>query len=137
MKCRILLLVFAVAACTQVIAQTTSNQDWVGIWNANADGQLTSTLTLATDAGELGGTVVLDILCCEGEPPHVIARDPHVLLNPAVAGSTLTFQVKMQRPNRAIVIASFEVKRTAADRATIHCISCGADAPLVELVKGF
>jgi hypothetical protein len=136
MTWKILILALSlVAESSSAVAQSATNEDWVGVWNAHMEGQLTSTLTLATDTGALGGTVVLDILCCEGETPHVIASDPHVLLNPAVAGSTLTFQVKMQKPNGAIVIASFEVKRTAANKATIHCVSCGVDAPVVELMK--
>jgi hypothetical protein len=44
--------------------------------------------------------------------------------------------VKMRRPDGANVTANFEVKRTAADTATIHCVNCGAEAPVVELVKG-
>ncbi len=129
------LAVLTIALCVTMRAQT-ANENWVGIWHANAGGQPTGTLTLATDTGALGGTVVLDILCCEGETPHVIASEPHVLLDPAVAGNTLTFQVKMRRPDGGSVVASFEVKRTAADKATIHCTTCGSDAPVVELVKG-
>jgi hypothetical protein len=127
--------ILAIALCATVNAQAR-NEDWVGIWHANAGGQPTGALTLATDTGVLGGTVVLDIICCEGETPHVIASDPHVLINPQVAGNMLTFQVKMRRPNGGSVDASFEVKRTAADKATIHCTTCGSDAPVVELVKG-
>lgn len=125
----------SIALCATVKAQA-ANEDWVGIWHANAGGQPTGALTLATDSGTLGGTVVLDILCCEGETPHVIASDPHVLLNPLVAGDTLSFQVKMRRPDGESVVASFQVKRTAADKATIHCTTCGSAAPMVELVKG-
>ena len=118
------------------VAQTTAGENWVGIWHANVAGQPTGTLTLATDTGELGGTVVLDMVNGKGGTSHVIASEPHVLLNPLAAGNTLTFQVKVHRPDGAIVVTNFEVKRTAPDKATIHCVSCGADAPVVELVKG-
>jgi hypothetical protein len=129
------IVVLAIAVCAVAKAQT-ANEDWVGIWHANAGGQPTGALTLATDSGALGGTVVLDMVRDEGGQPHVIASDPHVLLNPAVAGNTLTFQVKMHRPDGKNVVARFEVKRTAADKATIHCITCGSDAPVVDMVKG-
>ena len=130
-----LMAIVAMAVSATAIAQTTSG-DWVGIWHASVGGQPTGTLTLATDTGALGGTVVLDMVSDEGGQPHVIASEPHVLLNAAVAGSTLSFQVKMHRPDGATIVASFEVKRTAADKATIHCTTCGADAPVVEMVKG-
>jgi hypothetical protein len=126
----------AIVACAAAVAQTTAGENWVGIWHANVAGQPTGTLTLATDTGELGGTVVLDMVNGKGGTSHVIASEPHVLLNPLAAGNTLTFQVKVHRPDGAIVVTNFEVKRTAPDKATIHCVSCGADAPVVELVKG-
>jgi hypothetical protein len=136
MNCRLIAMaVLAMAACATVTAQTT-NQDWVGIWHANVGGQPSSTLTLATDTGELGGTLVLDMVSGEGGQPHVIAGDPHVLIKPVVDGNRLTFQVKMQKPLGPGFVASFEVKRIAADEATIHCVNCGADAPVVELAKG-
>jgi hypothetical protein len=128
--------VLAIALCATAEAQTASDEDWVGIWHADVGGQPTGTLTLATDTGELGGTVVLDMVSDKSGTPKVIASEPHVLMNPVADGNTLTFQVKMQKPHGPIFVASFEVKRTAPDRATIHCVNCGADAPVVELVKG-
>ncbi|MGA3131599.1 MAG: hypothetical protein ABSD59_12405 [Terracidiphilus sp.] len=131
-----ILALAAIAACATTVAQTTAGEDWVGIWHANVAGQPTGTLTLATDTGDLGGTVVLDMVSERSGTPKVIESEPHVLINPLAAGNTLTFQVKMHRPDGMIVEASFEVKRTAPNQATIHCVSCGADAPIVELVKG-
>jgi len=127
--------VLAVALCAAAKAQTTSDA-WVGIWHATVGGKPSALLTLATDTGALGGTVVLDIISDEGGQPHVIASEPHVLLNPKIAGDLLTFQVKMRHLDGGSVVASFEVKRTAADKATIHCTDCGEDAPVVALVKG-
>ncbi|MGA2910029.1 MAG: hypothetical protein ABSE36_20225 [Terracidiphilus sp.] len=126
----------AIALCATAKAQTTTNDDWVGIWHAEMGGQPTGTLTLATETGELGGTVVLDMVSDRSGTPKVIASEPHVLMNPVADRNRLTFQVKMQRPQGSGFVASFEVKRTATDKATIHCVNCGADAPVVELVKG-
>jgi hypothetical protein len=127
--------VLAIALCATAKAQTTASEGWVGIWHANVGGQPTSTLTLATDTGELGGTIVLDMVSDKSGTPKVIEREPHVLMNPVAGGNTLTFQVKMQKPQGSSFVASFEVKRTATDKATIHCVNCAADAPVVDLVK--
>jgi len=136
MKCKLfVILVSAIALCAVARAQATS-EDWVGIWHANVSGQPSSMLTLASDTGELGGTLVLDMVSADGGQPHVIASEPHVLMNLHVAQNTLTFQVKMRPPNATGFLATFEVKRTAADKATIHCVDCGAGAPVVDLVKG-
>ncbi len=44
-------------------AESTVDARWVGVWRAEMRGQPTAgTLTLAADTGELGGTVVLDML---------------------------------------------------------------------------
>lgn len=125
-----------IVATSTLAAQSAPTDDWVGIWHADVEGLPTSTLTLATDTGALGGTFVLDIIDREGGKIHVIAIEPHVLMNPQVDGNTLSFDVKMRMRNGSIVTGSFKVTLTAADKATIHCISCGNDAPVVELVKG-
>jgi hypothetical protein len=123
------------AACASA-AQTATVEDWVGIWHANVDGQPTSTLTLATDTGKLGGTVVLDMVSDRSGTPQVIASWPHVLINPHVDGNTLTFQVRITEMNRPNPVATFEVTLTPEGKARIHCTTCGADAPVVELTKG-
>ena len=136
MNCRgIKVAVLAIALCATARAQTTASEGWVGIWHANVGGQPTGTLTLATDTGELGGTIVLDMVNDRSGTPKVIESEPHVLMNPVADSNTLTFQVKLQRPQGSSFLASFEVKRTATDKATIHCVNCGADAPVVDLVR--
>jgi hypothetical protein len=136
MKRRMLIVPLALAAtCVAAVAQTAKDTDWAGVWHAHVAGQPTDTLTLANDTGELGGTIVLDIVSGDGGTPHVIASDPHVLVNPHIAGSSLSFQVKMRRRDGGNVMANFEVTRTAAGKATIHCMSCGANAPVIELEK--
>lgn len=128
-------LCLAIVALGSAPAQSTSNADWTGIWHADVAGQPTGTLTLATDTGELGGTVVLDIISDRSGTPQVIASDPHVLVNPRVSGNTLSFQVKMQKPDGTIVAHGFTVTLTAPRKANFHCVTCGADAPFVELTK--
>ena len=130
------LTLMTVSACSMARAQTASNVDWTGIWHAEVDGQPTDTLTLATDTGALGGTVVLDMVSLEGGTPHVIESEPHVLMNLKADGSTLNFQVKMKRPSGTNVVASFTVTSTSVDKANIHCTSCGPEALVVELVRG-
>jgi hypothetical protein len=131
----LVMLLSAIALCGVARAQATG-EDWVGIWHADVGGQPSSMLTLASDTGELGGTLVLDMVSGEGGQPHVIASEPHVLMNLRVVQNELTFQVKMRPRDGANWIASFTVRQSAAGKATIHCVNCGADAPSVELVKG-
>jgi hypothetical protein len=136
MKSRyIVTIVLSVIFASAALEAQTVNSGWVGVWHANAGGLPASTLTLANDTGQLGGTFVLDMIGDEGGP-HIIASEPHVLLNPLVAGGTLTFNVKTHRPDGLNAVLSFEVKPTGADKATIHCTNCGAGAPVVELVRG-
>jgi hypothetical protein len=137
MKLKMLVLAATmIAVCTSAVAQSSTNADWVGIWHADADGQPTGALSLATDTGELGGTLVLDMLSREGGQAHVIESEPHVLMNPRVDGNMLTFEVKMGKPDRASMVARFNVTLTSGSKANIHCVSCGLNAPVVELTKG-
>lgn len=125
----------AIAACAQAPAQLAVNQNWVGIWRAQVDGQPTDTLTLAMDTGALGGTIVLDMVSQEGGMPHVIASEAHVLLNPHLAGNTLSFQVRMAKPGGTAVLRRFTVTRTTPGKLQIHCADCGPGAPRVELTR--
>jgi hypothetical protein len=132
---RIFAIAFLAGALVGASAQSTADARWVGIWNADVNGLPTSTLTLATDTGELGGTMVLDMVSDEGGTPHVIASDPHVLINPHVDGGTLSFHVKMQKPDGSVVTRDFTVALASPGNANFHCVNCGADAPVVHLVK--
>ena len=124
----------SIVAFASGTAQPATTDDWVGIWHTDVGGLPSGTLTLATDTGQLGGTVVLDIISREDGKPHVIASEPHVLVSPHVDGNTLWFDVKMRRLNGSVVSATFNVTRTAPDRMTLHCINCG-NAPVVQLIK--
>ena len=134
MKLGIVLAFCLAIAFGSAPAQSPQSEEWVGVWHASVAGRPTDTLTLATDTGELGGTVVLDMIGNEDGTPRVIASDPHVLLSPRVNGSTLSFQVKMQKPDGTIVLPSFSVTLTSPRKANIHCTSC-VGAPVVELTK--
>lgn len=135
MKRRIVILASAaIALCTGAFAQKAATEDWVGIWHAHPDGLSTAALTLATDTGELGGTMVLDIISHEGGQTHVIAAEPHVLLNPHVDGNTLSFEVKTIHKG-VLSSANFTVTRMAEGKATIQCKSCGADGPGIALTR--
>jgi hypothetical protein len=136
MKQKIFAIAFLAGALVcSAYAQSTLRSQWVGVWHADVNGLPTSTLTLAADTGELGGTVVLDMVSDEGGAPHVIESEPHVLMDPHVEGGTLSFQVKMQKPNGSVVMRDFTATLTSPGNANFHCVNCGADAPVVHLVK--
>ena len=102
-----------------VHAQSEVNANSTRILHASTDGLLTDTLTLAADTGQ----------------PRVIASEPYLLMAPRADDYRLRFQVKMQRPDGPANLASFEVTRIAPDKATIHCVSCGFDAPVVTPIR--
>ena len=114
-------------------AKTPVNTRWDGVWQGQLDGQPSVTLTVAEDTGELGGTLVLNRVEREpGQPAHVAAIEPHVLVQPRVDGNLLTFGVR--KPNGDLM--TFTVALTPEGKARIHCTTCGADAPQVDMTKG-
>jgi hypothetical protein len=121
----------AIALGVSAAAQSAGNTPWVGLWHAELDGQPAVTLTLAEDTGALGGTVVFNIVSRGGGQPHVIASEPHVVLGPRIDGNTLAFQIKKLDGG----LLSFAVELSSAGKAQIHCLNCGADAPVAELVR--
>jgi hypothetical protein len=118
---------FAAASLSQPADRAT----WLGVWQGELDGQPSVVLTLADDTGELGGTVVLNIIQKEDGQAHIIAKEPHVLLNPRVDGDALAFQFKKLDGG----LLDFTIKLAGADKATIHCLNCGPDAPTVDLAR--
>lgn len=133
MKNAMKVLTISMLALASAAAQPAGVTDWIGVWHAELDGQPGTTLTLADDTGELGGTLVMNMVSREGGQPHVIATDPHVLIAPRVNGDTLTFSVK--RMHRTDQPAQFSVVLVGDGKAKAHCLTCGADAPVVELVR--
>ncbi len=133
MRSVITTLAISMLALAAVAAEPAGKTGWIGVWHAELDGQPGTTLTLADDTGELGGTLVMNMVSREGGQPHVIATDPHVLVAPRLNGNTLAFSVK--RIHRTDEPAQFTVVLTGDGKAEIHCLTCGSDAPVVELVR--
>lgn len=99
-----------------------------GIWRATLDGVPSITLTLANDAGDLGGTVVFYTV--DGQTRRMASIEPHTLLHPDYDNNTLNFQVR--RPDSTVI--SFSVVFTSARQAQIRCLNCG-DNPTATLTK--
>ena len=114
-------------------AQSNSGSGWVGVWQGELDGQPSVILTLAEDTGALEGTLVLNIIKREGGQAHIVAHEPHVLVHPMIDGSRLSFQLKRLNPSSPMM--DFTVTLTAQRSARIHCLTCGNDAPEVEMTK--
>ena len=133
MKLRIFILGCAVVlfagAC---VPQTAGYAAWVGVWQGELDGQPSVTLTLAEDTGELGGTVVLNMVSREGGSAHVIGSEAHVLMHPHLDGRTLSFQLKQTRNNRELQVT---VTITADGKAQLRCLNCGEYSSATELVR--
>jgi len=102
------------------------------MWQAQLDGQPGVTLTLGDDTGQLGGAVVFNVVSREGGQPHVIGHDAHVLMNPRIDGDTLHFQVIRRGDNRQLEMT---IHITADSAAKLHCLNCGDDAPVVDIVR--
>ena len=119
-------------ACLAAV-QSSSPTDWIGVWQGELDGQPSVILTLAADEGTLQGTLVLNGISREGGTPHIAVREAHVLLHPMVTGTTLSFDVNGVRGSRGKM--NFSVELTSGERAKIRCLSCGDDAPVVEITK--
>jgi hypothetical protein len=117
---------------TAVSAQSNHNTAWNGVWHGELDGQPGVILTLADDTGELGGTVVLNMVSRESGEPRVIGSEIHVLVNTRVSGNALSFQFKRTRDARELQMA---VTLEGDRKANIRCLNCGADAPTAELER--
>jgi hypothetical protein len=114
-------------------AQSNSDTGWVGVWQGELDGQPSVILTLAEDTGTLEGTLVLNIISRKGGEPHIVAREPHVVVGPRTDGNRLTFQLKRLDASRPMM--DFTATLTAQRSARIHCLNCGDDAPVVDMTK--
>jgi len=120
------------ASASVFAAGLKSDAAWVGVWHGELDGQPGVLLTLADDAGELGGTFVMNMVSREGGEPHVIASEPHLMGHPTLAGNSLTFKVTQNRDGREL---NMKMMLTEDGKAEIQCLNCGADAPVAELQK--
>ncbi|HEY1579774.1 MAG TPA: hypothetical protein VGF82_22120 [Terracidiphilus sp.] len=114
-------------------SQSSSSSEWVGIWQGELDGQPSVTLTVAQDNATLEGTLVLNIITRDGGKPHIVAHEPHTLMHPQVDGVTLSFQLR--RIDGTSDPMRFHVEMTSHEKAKIHCLNCGDNAPVVEITK--
>jgi hypothetical protein len=133
MRSALITVATSMLALATIVAQPAGNTAWIGVWTAQLDGQPGTTLTLGDDAGELGGTLVMNMVSREGGQPHVIETDTHVLIAPRLEGDTLTFSIK--RMHNTDQPAQFSVTLIGNGKAKTRCLNCGADAPVVELVR--
>jgi hypothetical protein len=126
----------AASACLAAAQATGDSQasPWIGVWQGTLDGQPGTTLTLARDTGELGGTLVLDMVERDADGhAYVAASEPHTLMHPRLEGDTLTFSVR-QPPNGG-QLRHFAVALTPEGKARIHCTDCGQGAPVVDMER--
>ena len=134
MKRRILAAAFLTSALVcGLAAEPTGPAEWTGVWQGELDGQPSVTLTLANDTGQLGGTLVLNIIEREDGGARIRAREPHVLVHPQLDGNTLSFGVR--KIDGSSDLLNFTVALTPDGKARIHCTNCGADAPTVDMSR--
>lgn len=122
-----LLLVIA-----QAVAQPTISNPWVGLWQAQQDGQTSVLLTLGDDNGQFAGGIVFNIVTREGDQSRILGHDAHAILNLHIDGNTLRFQVIRRSDSLRL---DMTVHMTADGNATLHCQNCGSDAPTVEITR--
>jgi hypothetical protein len=115
-------------------APAPANSAWTGVWQGQLDGQPSVTLTLAEDGGALGGTLVLDLIERQQDGlSRIVAIDPHVLLRAHADGNRLSFEVV--RRNDSHTPMRFIVALDGGDKAHLHCLNCGPDTPIADLVR--
>jgi hypothetical protein len=124
-------LCIACASSYAVWGQSVSQSSWLGVWNGKLDGQPGMTLTLADDTGQLGGTVVFNMIIRQGSTAHVAESDAHVLMHPRLEGDTLSFQVLRASDAKLLQI---EAKFVDSEKLELRCLNCG-DGPTAELMK--
>ena len=136
MKMRILFTGLVMALCAGIgSAQTAvqpqpANAKWIGLWQAQLDGQQGVIVTLAERDGRLDGTVVFNIVRREPQP-HVVASEPLMLRGASIDGDTLHFQVNAFQDRPAL---QYDVKSTGVGTAHLKCLNCDgtAEADLVR-----
>ena len=118
---------------TTMALQSSSPSSWVDVWQGELEGLPSVVLTLATDGGQLQGTLVLNGISSNDGNPRIAVHEAHVLLRPALHGSYLSFAVKRQRGSGTTM--DFTVEQSSANSAKIHCLNCGDEAPIVAITK--
>lgn len=126
------LLAFTALACaTLVSAQAPTEPSWVGVWEGKLDGQPGLTVTLGRDTGELGGTIVFNVVAkAQGESEaHVIGHDAHVMTDLQPGPDSLSFQVTRRGDGHLLHLT---LRRTGEKKAALICADCGGPS-LTEL----
>jgi hypothetical protein len=119
---------FALACVTQAAAE--SHENWIGVWQAKLENLPGMTLTLADDAGELGGTIVFEVF--NREVNRLIAHEPHTLMHAHLDGNVLSFQVNGCCDRSGIL--NMTVELTKDSKAQFRCSNCNSET-VTELVK--
>ncbi len=122
----------SIVAAGALAAASSGNNAWVGVWNGEVEGQPSVRLTIGDDTGELGGTVVFNLIKKENGQVRVIGSTTHLLMHPRLDGSTLSFQVVRPSDSRELQMT---VKLESDGKAQLRCLNCGTDTPLAELVR--
>lgn len=120
-----------VTMCAPGWAQSNATP-WLGVWQGKLDGQTAAVVTLADNAGELGGTVVLNIVRNEGGEARIVGSEPLLLMHSRLKQRTLSFESRSPRPPENLMEFTMVLKPDGT--ATIHCTNCNG-APVVELTK--
>jgi hypothetical protein len=103
--------------------QTGNFVQWVGVWEGQLDGKPGVTVTLGRDSGDLEGTIVFNVVARDnGEEPHVIGHDAHVLTHANLSGSTLAFHVIRMGDARELHLT---MRMTDSDKAVLECADRG------------
>lgn len=131
MKAGLMALACALIALACVTkAATASHENWIGVWQAKVENQPGMTLTLADDAGELGGTIVFEVF--NREENRLVAHEPHTLMHAHFDGNVLSFQVNGCCDRSGIL--NMTVEQTKDGKAQFRCSNCGSET-VTELVK--
>ncbi len=131
-KTSFVLAAIAVAALQFSFGEPAPRSPWVGVWQGELDGLPGVTITLGDDAGDIGGTVVFNVIMKENGAPHIGGRDAHVLTHIHIQGEDLAFEVLRLGDNRQL---HFKIHKTASNKAQLHCDDCGEGVSTTEMVR--
>jgi hypothetical protein len=118
------------ASSCAAFGQAATQPSWIGVWNGTLDGIPGVTLTLADDHGQLGGTIVFNVVLKQPEP-HIGGTDTLMVAQPQLNGDTLQFQVIRSHDHKQLQIAA---KKLDDQHVALRCLNCG-DGPTATLVK--
>jgi hypothetical protein len=75
-------------------ANPARHERWIGVWQGKLEGLPGVTLTLADDTGELGGTIVFNVV--DSMHSRVVASASQVLMHPRVVAPGSCIGLKPQ-----------------------------------------